>query len=143
MIRSLSASAISHSTEDPSKVKSALLNLFPPDVRGNIEVAVSGAKGHHGNEISLMSVDLTSREAAAKAVDYILNSLPPPDRMQIRDRIGTLFDGKSSVYLRLDKQLAYRGALRIAEGDDTLKVRIGIFMPRGGIEAALRALSLA
>uniref|UniRef100_A0A7C3IS66 Exosome protein n=1 Tax=Candidatus Methanomethylicus mesodigestus TaxID=1867258 RepID=A0A7C3IS66_9CREN len=143
MIRSFSASAISHSTEDPSKVRSALLNLFPPDLRGNLEVTFSEAKGHHGNEISLMSVDLPIKEAAAKTVEYILNSLPPPDRMQIRDRIGTLFDGKSSVYLRLDKQLAYRGALRIAEGDDTLKVRIGIFMLRGGIEATLKALSLA
>lgn len=143
MIRSFSASAISHSTEDPSKVKASLLALIPQELRDQLEIVVSDAKGHHGNEIYLMSIEATGKDAATRIAEHLLNSLPPPDRMQIRDRIGRLFDGKSSVYLRLDKQLAYRGILRIAEGDDTLKVKIGILMPSGRVDEALRALSLA
>lgn len=140
MISRVSMSLICHATEDPKKVERALLNLIPDGLRGSISISYSIAKGHHGNEIMLASIEESER--APEIVDYILKLLPPADLLRIRDDLNRFYDSRSTLFLRLDKQRAYGGMLRLSEGDDIIRVKISLLMRKGGTEEVLRALNL-
>ncbi|MGC8936304.1 MAG: RNA-binding domain-containing protein [Candidatus Methanomethylicaceae archaeon] len=126
MISSLSFSTIAHATEDPDRVKSAILNLIPKDIRTSITINQTSAKGHHGNPITLLTVEVNDPDFARSIFDHIKRSLSEAELSMIRDQIDLYYDGRSSIFLRFDKQSAYLGSLRTSLSDDVIKVRINL-----------------
>ncbi|MBC7113710.1 MAG: hypothetical protein H5T34_06860 [Candidatus Methanomethyliales bacterium] len=124
MISSLSLSTITHATEDPEKVKAALLNLLPKDLRTSITINQTSAKGHHGNPIILLNFEISDPESAKEVFSHILRSLPHTELSQIHDQLNLFYDGKSALFLRIDKQSAYLGSLRLSPSDDVIKLRV-------------------
>lgn len=124
MISSVSISAIAHATEDPEKVKSAILNLVPKHLRSSLTVHQTIAKGHHGNPIIFFTVEISDPKSAREVVDFIISSLSSPEVSSIHDQISLYYDGRSSIFLRLDKQSAYLSTVRLSHSDDALKLRI-------------------
>ncbi|MCX8181627.1 MAG: hypothetical protein N3D12_00755 [Candidatus Methanomethyliaceae archaeon] len=124
MISSLSFSAIAHATEDPEKVKKAMLNLLPKDLRTSITISQTAAKGHHGNPITLLNFDINEPESAKATFNYIICSLPDVEVSQIRSQLNLYYDGRSAIFLRIDKQSAYLGSLRLSLSDDVIKLRV-------------------
>lgn len=139
MISSLHISAISHATEDPEKVKTAILNLAPKQLRSSIKFNQSSAKGHHGNPITLFTVDIDDPESSKKFIDHIVRSLSEADLSQIRDQFSFYYDGHSSIFLRFDKQSAYLGSLHLSTSDDVVKLRINLL--RGDVKSAMSLFS--
>lgn len=139
MISSLSLSAISHATEDPEKVKTAILNLAPKQVRSSIKVNLSSAKGHHGNPITLFSADIDDPESTKKIINHVVRSLSEAELSHIRDQFSFYYDGHSSIFLRFDKQSAYLGSLRLSTSDDVVKLRINLL--KGEIKSAMNLFS--
>ncbi|MDI9644220.1 MAG: RNA-binding domain-containing protein [Candidatus Verstraetearchaeota archaeon] len=142
MISKVSISLICHATEDPKKVEWALLNSIPEGLRGVVKINATLAKGHHGNEIRLISLDEES-PAAGEIVNHIMNLLPVGDRIRIRDELDRFYDSRSTVFLRLDKQKAFGGQLRLSEGDDIMRVKISLDLTKGNIAELLQLLDLA
>ncbi len=141
MITGLSLSTIAHSTEDQSKVRAALLNLVPAELRV-LHVSSAEAEGHHGNPIVLLSLEIRDRDAAKDAVDYLLRLLPVSDRLRIRDNIDRLYDGRSAVFLRIDKQTAFLNEPRLSDSDDVVKVKVSLSIKKEDIAAVLCDLGL-
>lgn len=121
-VKLLRASIFTHATEDLVKVKHALLNIVPQELREAIIVAEDSVKGHHGNEIRINKFELHGDEAL-KVLKYIICSLSEGDKavllLSLNDRVG---DVKSHLYIRLGKQEAYAGKLTIRDGSDVIKV---------------------
>ncbi|MGQ9759352.1 MAG: RNA-binding domain-containing protein [Candidatus Methanomethylicaceae archaeon] len=126
MISSISISAIAHATEEPEKVKSAILNLIPKQLRSSFTVRQTSAKGHHGNPIIFFTVDIHDPKSAKEVAEFIVHSLSSIDISTIRDQISLYYDGRSSIFLRFDKQSAYLGTLRLSRSDDVVKLRISL-----------------
>ena len=126
MMSSLSISTIAHATEDPEKVKRAMLNLLPKDLRTSVTMSETVAKGHHGNPIVLLNFDINDSESAKATFNYIMRSLPDVEKSQIRSQLHLYYDGKSALYLRIDKQSAYLGSLRLSLSDDVIKLRVNL-----------------
>ena len=143
MIRAVYFSTIAHSTEDESKVRAALANLVPPQLRGSLPMTTSTALGHHGNPILLIQAVVDERKVARDIVDYMLKILPVGDRLQMRDRILTFYDGQSNVFIRLSKQMAFLGSARLSDEDDVIRVRIGINVRKNDLSSVLEALALS
>lgn len=136
-IAAISYGTIAHSTEDVAKVESALLSLLPVLMRPSRKASVSEATGHHGNPIRLLNLDVKGKDDPDRAFDYLLRILPVADRMVIRDQIMTYWDGRSTVFLRLDKQSCLMGQPRLSTGDDVVRVKVSL---QGGKHTASSVL---
>jgi len=109
---------IVHATEDIEKVKKAVANVLG----GKIELKTVRTKGFFGNEIIILTGEISKKKSIMDVLtrifseksnyDYIVSTLP--------DRI----DEKLRLYLRLDKQEAYRGQMVATEGDDVISLVI-------------------
>ncbi len=139
MISSLSVSTITHATEDLEKVKAAILNILPKGLRTSITVNQTNAKGHHGNPIILLNFEISDPESAKEVFSHILRSLPNTELSQIRDQLDLYYDGKSALFLRIDKQAAYLGSLRLSPSDDVIKLRVNF--TRGDLSSISRLIS--
>lgn len=142
MISKVSMSLICHATEDQSKVEQALLNLLPEGIRSSAQVNYTLAKGHHGNEIRIASL-VEEGSAAKDVVDYITKLLPPGDLLRLRDEMDRYFDSRSTFFLRLDKQKAFTGSLRLSESDDIIRVKISVQLRKGEQSKLFQLLNLA
>jgi len=120
----ISYSTIAHSTEDPLKVERAILSLLPESMRATRQPSVAEASGHHGNPIRVLSLELRGKSEPDEAFGYLLRLLPVADRLMIRDQIMTYWDGRSTVFLRLEKQSCYAGQPRLSSSDDVIRVKI-------------------
>ncbi|MFN3803618.1 MAG: RNA-binding domain-containing protein [Pyrobaculum sp.] len=108
----LYARAYIHSTEDPVRVIRALKNV----VEGRY--AVKTAVGHYKNLIHIVEIKLVDWDAF-EALKSIISRLD--------DVEFTLFLSgaeKNRLYVKFDKQHAYRGLLRVSRGDDVIFLEV-------------------
>lgn len=122
MISSIFISAIVHATEDAKKVKTAMLNLIPSNLRSTCEIQETYAKGHHGNPIILLNINIKYSEIAKETFNHIINSLSKTHISLIKSNPSLYSDG-NSIFLRLDKQAAYNGIVQLSFSDDVIKVK--------------------
>jgi RNA binding exosome subunit len=80
-------------------------------------------KGHHGNEIRTISLNL-SRKSAQVYPGFLWSNLSSLDHDQVLSSLSELLDEKDILHLRLGKQDCYLGRLRINQ-EDPVKVEIG------------------
>lgn len=105
-----------HATEDPEKVKKAVDYLFSPDHVEDVIFKKKALKGHYGNPISLFEAQIRDPRVVEAVIEKLSSSLCRSDKEKIV-RESILFIEKNSLYLRLDKQAAFRGELRLQRAD--------------------------
>lgn len=111
------ARAFCHSTEDLEKVKRAMTNAL-----GDAELKVTSTEGHHGNPILLLEATVTDKDDIAE----FFSRLGPDGRDTILETLGSRLDDSCNLFVRLDKQAAFRGDMRLASGDDVISIRIHV-----------------
>jgi RNA-binding protein len=122
-------------TEDEGRVREAL-GIFVPLNR----ISAASANGHFGNEILILEANLRKKESQA-FFQILKEQLPAGERARLRREIPERLEGESHFHLRLDKQAAYRGMLRLTESSDALDVSALIKTYPARREEALRILS--
>ena len=129
-------SSIAHATEDPDKVARAVENTLPPELRTMVALRRSHMTGHHKNPIVRLGVRLSDRKAVGRILENIGAGLMPLDRSALASEFRSFVDGKGVLYIRLDKQAAYFGNLRLRQ-DDPIRIRIK-FTGRGSLTQSIR-----
>ncbi len=123
VVSNLVLSVFSHSTEDLSKVKHAVLNVLPTRLREKALIEEQVVQGHYGNPITLITARLRDKEDSEYAFKHILCSLNSTDRSifvaTLHRRVGPK---NSLIYLRLSKQDAFLGSIMLMDGDDVIRV---------------------
>jgi RNA binding exosome subunit len=118
----LTASVFYHATEDPVKVRVALLNLVPEAMRSSLHVDEDVVPGHFGDEIGIITLRLSGNEAF-EALRYLICSLSETDRKillaTVENRVGSK---PSHLHIRLSKQDAFKGRVALMDGDDIIKI---------------------
>ena len=113
----LYARAFCHATEDLDRVKAAVSNAV-----GEAEVTTKQTVGHHGNPITIV-------EAAVEDIGGITNFFGRLGEESLRTLLSSLesrVDQGCNLFVRVDKQRAYQGALELATGEDVISVRIRV-----------------
>jgi len=105
------------STEDDGKVREAL-SLFVPKE----SISKTSVFGHHGNEIQILTASLEKR-AGLKFFDFLRERLSEREMVRLRREAEERIDDGCNLHLRLDKQAAYRGGVRLADSGDAISVR--------------------
>jgi len=121
-----------HATEDFNKVIKAVENLMPPSLRGRKKVEVEETRGHYENPIHIAKASFRNPEYAIQAFSWIWARLSDEDKARLIKDLNLHLDDKSKLYMRLDKQEAFLGHLRLSTGDDVIKV---VFSFKGSNEA--------
>ncbi len=114
----IKVSAVVHSTEDREKVGEAISTLFPFE----FEIFVSKAKGHYGNPIEYLEVELTKSGEIKKFWKHLMENLA--DRDQLVESIEERIDGQNVLHIRVDKQKAYLGEIKLSDGGDSIAVKV-------------------
>lgn len=129
-LSSMHARAICHATEDGAKVEQALRTVV-----GDATVERFQTDGHFGNPIEVLGATLDQED---EIMDF-LSRLTEEDILEVASTLDVRMDDACQVFLRLDKQKAYVGELRLGTGEDVIAVRVKVraYPARPEIAAAI------
>lgn len=114
----------SHATEDLDKVKQAIYNILPPNLKNRITIEQETIEGYYKNIIYRLKVIL-ERDDAIEFVRNLLNLMSKTDKDTLINTIEIRYNRKSNeIYIRLNKQDAYLGMITLYDGDDAIKIVI-------------------
>jgi RNA binding exosome subunit len=135
VIDKISFRAFVAATEDKGRVREALGVFVPLD-----RISTTTAEGHFGNEIKILEASLKKKEGQA-FFQILHEQLLPDDAQRLRKEISERLERDSHFHLRLDKQAAYKGMLRLTDAKDALDVSALIKTYPSRRSEALRMLS--
>ena len=113
----LHARAFCHATENLDKVKLALTNIV-----GHTEIAVSKSEGYYGNPIAILESTVDDQEDILK----FFKRLSTSDLDELSRSLISRIDDGCNLFIRIDKQSAYGGAVQLGRNDDIVSVRLRV-----------------
>ncbi len=111
-----------HATEDLDKVIQAVHQVLPAEYRDDIIFKKNTLRGHYRNPITLFETRIKGGEVAKALMGNIFTNLNEGDRESLLKEIE-LHVEKGSLYVRLDKQAAFQGEMKLCTADP-IRVRI-------------------
>ncbi|RJX43745.1 hypothetical protein DM826_05700 [Halonotius aquaticus] len=105
-----------YATEDEKRVEEALQQFLPEE----FEIDRVENTGHHGDRIVILS----ARVETADGMRVVLDQLAALDSIdRVLEELDERVDDNCSFFLRLDKQAAFNGLVRLGEGI-TLRAKV-------------------
>lgn len=112
----INLSFFAHATEDQEKVLSAAKNIFPTEYAEKISFSRSILKGEYGNPIIFFKTEIRDSEIAEALLHNISINLPMVDKEDLLQHLNLHLSG-GNLYIRLDKQEAFKGKFRLCRAD--------------------------
>ena len=106
----------SHATEDQQKVETAIRNTLPEKVATEVVFSSSNCPGHYGNPILLVEAKLAEKTVLPSVLEKIAVFLSALDKEQLSLELSQHIE-RNNLYLRLDKQSAFLGTLKLTSKD--------------------------
>lgn len=128
-IEHASVSVVLHATEDYEKVKFNIIKVFNLT---SSRFEESFTRGHWGNEICLLNLDVDHIEAG-QLIRRIYEMLNKNDKVNLLNLLDHFVDEKNNLHLRIDKQKLCVGKIALSD-QDSIKIKfkpIKTFKPRG------------
>ena len=113
---------VAHATEDINKVLEAVNNVIPSDYLNDVAFNRSLLEGHYGNPITFFETRITDKEIAHALVENISSKLTILDKEELNREFNRYVD-KGSLYIRLDKQAAFKKTIKLVI-TDPIRIRI-------------------
>ena len=128
MIHHIMLRVIAHATEDVSRVKEALdFFLSGAGVReGSKLIEELQAEGHHGNPITILSVQLKKKADCLGFAHFVREKLSEEDVAWLREEMPERLDEDQVFHLRFDKQSAYLQQVRLTNSSDAIAAKVKI-----------------
>ena len=111
-----------HATEDVDKVVEAVRHVLPSDHMEDVVFNKSNLRGHYGNSITLFEAKIKNKETIRALGENLSSHLSELDKETLSREIH-LHVEKGSLYIRLDKQAALQGKLKLCTSDP-IRLRI-------------------
>lgn len=118
----ISMEVFSHATEESGKVLKALFSLIPTHFRSKVEVKEEAVRGYFKNPIIIYRTKLSNRQEVEDTFSLLVQEISEGDKVRLGREIEHRIDESGKLYLRFDKQAAYRGAMSVRQDDDTIKL---------------------
>jgi RNA binding exosome subunit len=111
-----------HATEDRDKVLTAVRNLLPPEHVEEVDISQKNLKGEYGNPIAIFETIIKDPEIADGLLRNVGSNLSPIDKEALLEDLELRLT-KGNLYLRLDKQAAFKGKPELCLADP-IRLRI-------------------
>jgi RNA binding exosome subunit len=105
-----------HATEESEKVLTAARNTLPPESADTVTFKKTTLTGHHGNPITLFEARIKNRKVAQAFLVRLASDLSIMNKEALNGEIAQHLEN-GNLYIRLDKQYAYLGELRLSSTD--------------------------
>ncbi|MEA2090040.1 MAG: RNA-binding domain-containing protein [Thermoproteota archaeon] len=105
-----------HATEDLDKVMDAVSHVLPLRYADEIVFKRNKVEGHFGNPISFFQTRIRKKEIVKAVIEKLSSNLSILEKEKLRAEIHQHLE-KGSFYLRLDKQAAVQGELKLSVAD--------------------------
>jgi RNA binding exosome subunit len=115
--QALHARTLCHATEDVDKVKQAFTSAI-----GDTDIEISKTEGHHGNLILMIEAVLKDDEK----IDEFFERFSDSDLDAIVQTLPSRVDDACNLFIRIDKQAAYAGNIKMATNEDVISVRLRV-----------------
>ena len=123
-IRKIEARAYSRATEISERVATAIQGIFPENVRSNVSISVENVEGQYGDSISIVTGLLDNRNECEISFDFMLKHMEKKDRRAIKRTLDLRLNNNCVFFLRIDKQGAFLGKIRLADNTGVIRTRI-------------------
>ncbi|MHC3130165.1 MAG: hypothetical protein IBV52_08845 [Candidatus Bathyarchaeota archaeon] len=123
-----------HATEDLDKVMEAFHNILPSDNIEEVSFKRSGLEGHYGNPITFFETRIKDKETIRALVENLSANLSSLHKEELGRTINRYVE-KGSLYIRLDKQAALQGKIKLVTSDP---IRIRIRFKKSKIEDVIK-----
>lgn len=134
MINRISLRTFVAATEDERRVCAALSIFVPSDsILGTL------AKGYFGNEIKILESRIKKKECLI-FLHVLMERLPKKERLRLHNEIPARVDESCNFHMRLDKQAAYKGHVRLTDSKDAIDVSVHIASYPSKWEEAIRII---
>jgi RNA binding exosome subunit len=117
LFQGLHARILCHATEDPEKVKLALSTAIESE-----DISVSKTEGHHGNPIQVLEAHIDDEAAIRR----FFERMDSDDLAEIVRTLESRMDDKCAVFIRLDKQSALTGTIKLGRNEDVISMRLRV-----------------
>lgn len=117
-----------HATEDLEKVLTAVHNTLPAESADTVVFKKTTLTGYHGNPITLVETRIKNRKVAQAFLEKLVSGLSMVDKEALGSEIGQHLEN-GNLYIRLDKQSAYLGQLKLSS-TDPVHLRMHFRKPR-------------
>ena len=132
------ARTYSRATEIVERVNAAVLSVFPEELRSKVQVTSTTTEGYNQIPIVVIAAAIDDRPSSEVAADYLLKALSPNDKDTLINTLKQRLDERCVLFIRLDKQDAYLGHLRLATEPDVISTQLHIRQyPRCNQEKAI------
>ena len=111
-----------HATEDLDKVLKAAYTLFPEEQTEEVTFTKNECEGHYGNAITFFETRIKGKKIIKALVENLSAKLGVFDKDQLGKEIDRCTE-KGSLYIRLNKQAAFEGKIKLASSDP-IRIRI-------------------
>jgi len=105
-----------HATEDVDKVVKAAQNILPSDHIEDISFRRSNLEGHYGNPITFFETRIKDKETVRALLENLSANISSLDKKELGRTINRCVE-KGSLYIRLDKQAALQGKIKLVTSD--------------------------
>lgn len=128
MIHHIILRVIAHATEDISRVRAALdFFLSGAGVReGSKLIEEIQAEGHHGNPITILSVQLKKKADCLNFAHFVRERFSEKDVARLREEMPERLDDNQVFHLRFDKQAAYLQQVKLTDSSDAITAKVKI-----------------
>ena len=111
-----------HATEDVDKVVKAVQNILPSEYVQDVTFEQNVVEGHYGNPITFFETRIKEKETVCALVEKLSDNLSSLDKKELNREIHRYIE-KGSLYIRLDKQAAFQGKIKLVTSDP-IRIRI-------------------
>ena len=129
IVTGVQISVFAHATEDEEKVEQAVRNVIP---EGIVVVTMDKKrlKGHYSDPITLITAHIRKRKAARRIFQATIKNLSTLDQQRLLEEVEERVDKSGNLYLRLDKQRAFK-EIEMLEEVDPIRMRFSFRIPHG------------
>ncbi len=134
---SIRISAIAHATEDPAKVAQAMSSLSLGEMP-----APKGRKtsGHYGNEIRVLETESHSSSISERVLASLWARFAALDQEEVLSNMSQHVNEVGRLYVRVDKQLACKGKLKLAQAE-SIKIELSFDLHGVGREQTTQIIA--
>lgn len=122
-VQSVEISAIAHATDDLEKVQVALTTILPESLKGRQLFTRRYLEGHYRNPITTFEARLTKPADVEVFTSNFFRQLSKSEKLRIERDLALHSDPEGNLYVRIDKQRAFRGIIELGE-EDPIRIRL-------------------
>ena len=126
-VQHLEITTFVHATEDHVKVVKAVSNLFPEDVDVPPYEEVK-LTGYFGDPLVTLKWTIKNRRPATDVFNNVVLGMSSIDLLELTESLESRIDENKNLYLRLDKQKAFHGVVKI-ESHDPIRLKARMLVP--------------